>query len=99
MPDDGYGFIPYQQVDISEYFHATKHEAIRQVIKIEQPIHFEELCRRVAPLFGNSKATVRIREEVERRFSENIVSALRSTYEKMLNNGRAKEMDGKVRIS
>ncbi|MEG1724856.1 MAG: DUF4011 domain-containing protein [Anaerovoracaceae bacterium] len=176
MPDDGYGFIPYQQVNLSDYSHLSGHEIIKQVIELEQPIHFEELCRRVAPLFGNLKATSKVREGVEYQFrwylaenierkgdfitlkdfdqlqvrvpneddgyvrpiayisddelgkamrriakqsygitpddlfvatarefgykrtGENIVSALRSAYEKMLNCGRVKEVDGKVNI-
>lgn len=176
MPDDGYGFIPYQQVDLSDYSHLSGSEIIKQVIEIEQPIHFEELCRRVAPLFGNLKATSKVREGVEYQFrwhlaeaierkgdfitlkdfdqlqvrvpneedgyvrpiayisddelgkamrriakrsygitpddlfvatarefgykrtGENIVSALRSAYEKMLNTGKMKEVDGKVNV-
>lgn len=31
------------------------YDTIFNVISIEQPIHFEELCRRVAPLFGHQK--------------------------------------------
>lgn len=176
MPNDGYGFIPYQQVNLSDYSHLSGHEIIKQVIEIEQPIHFEELCRRVAPLFGNLKATSKVREGVEYQFrwhlaeaierngdfitikdfdqlqvrvpnevdgyvrpiayisddelgkamrriakrsygiipddlfvatarefgykrtGENIVGALRSAYEKMLNAGKVKEVDGKVNV-
>ncbi len=176
ISDDGYGFVPYQQVNLSDYSHLNKYEVIKQVIEIEQPIHFEELCRRVAPLFGNLKATSKVREGVEyefrwrlaeaierkgafitikgfdqlqvrvpnkdddyirpisfisddelgkamrriakrsygitpddlfittarefgyKRTGENIVNALRSAYEKMLNIGKVKEVDGKVNI-
>lgn len=65
---DGYGFISYQQVNISDYNSLAEHKIIRQVIEIEQPIHFEELCRRVAPLFGNQKATSKVRDGVEHIF-------------------------------
>lgn len=177
VDDDGYGFIAYQQVNIADYSHLSTHEVIRKVIEIEQPMHFEELCRRVAPLFGNMKATSKVREKVESKFryylaeaidrkgdfitlkkfeqlqvrvpneddnyvrpiayisddelgkamriiakksygiapedlfvatarefgfkrtGENIVSALRFAYEKMLNSGEVKEIDGKVNIS
>jgi hypothetical protein len=40
-------------------------DVIFDVISLEQPIHFEELCRRVAPLFGRQKATSVVRDEVE----------------------------------
>lgn len=174
MPDDGFGFVPYQCVDVSYYDFLNEYGIISKVIEIEQPIHFEELCRRVAPVFGNQKVTSKIREGVEsvfrwhlaetidrkgdfitmkdfdqlqvrvpneddgyvrpiayisdeelgkamrriakrsygitpddlfiatarefgfKRTGENIVSALRTAYEKMLNIGRVKEIDGKV---
>lgn len=38
---------------------------INYVVKIESPIHFELLCKRVAPLFGNQKATIKVRNGVE----------------------------------
>lgn len=68
LSDDGYGFIPYQQVNLSDYSHLRDYQVIKQVIEIEQPIHFEELCRRVAPLFGNLKATSKVRVGVEYQF-------------------------------
>lgn len=176
VPNEGYGFIPYQQADITDYSHLSVHEVIRQVIEIEQPIHLEELYRRVAPLYGNLKATSKVRNEVNSEFrdylaetidrkgdfitlkdfdqlqvrvpnendgyvrpisyisndelgkamrviarksygiipndlivatarelgykrtGENIVSALRSVYDKMLNHGLIKEIDGKVNV-
>lgn len=177
MPDDGFGFVPYQCVDVSYYDFLNEYGIISKVIEIEQPIHFEELCRRVAPVFGNQKVTSKIREGVEsvfrwhlaetidrkgdfitmkdfdqlqvrvpneddgyvrpiayisdeelgkamrqiakrsygitpddlfiatarefgfKRTGENIVSALRAAYDKMLSNGKVKEIDGKVNVS
>lgn len=176
LEDDGYGFIPYEVTNISGYDFLDGHEIIQMVIETEQPIHFEELCRRVAPLFGNQKVTSKVREGIEYQFrwhlaenierngdfitlkdfdklevrvpfddddyirpiayicdeelgkamkviakrsygitpedlfvttarefgfkrtGENIVSALRSAYDKMLNKGKVKEVDGKVSI-
>lgn len=66
--DVGYGFVPYQQVDISEFADFKVQEIIKHVIEVEQPIHFEELCRRLAPLFGNQKATSKVREGVKYEF-------------------------------
>lgn len=40
-------------------------DVVFDVISLEQPIHFEELCRRVATLFGRQKATSVVRDEVE----------------------------------
>lgn len=39
-------------------------ERIKTIVKIEQPIHFEELCRRMAPLYGRQKATSVVRYEI-----------------------------------
>lgn len=38
--------------------------AILHVVDVEYPIHYELLCKRIAPLYGNQKATVKIRKEV-----------------------------------
>ena len=76
LEDNNYGFIPYQLANINEFFNLAKHEAIKYVIKIEQPIHFEELCRRVAPIFGNSKATKRIRNEVKQNFRRHLAGSI-----------------------
>ena len=62
---EGYGFIPYQRVDISNYKHLTPTEIIRKVIEIEQPIHSDELCRRVITLFwGAQKLSPKIKKNV-----------------------------------
>jgi hypothetical protein len=68
LSDDGYEFIPYQLAILSDYDFLSKHEIIKKTIEIEQPIHFEELCRRVASLFGNQKSTSKVREGVEYNF-------------------------------
>lgn len=65
----GYGFIEYKQANIYDYYSdLSTRDIIKKVIEIEQPIHFEELCRRVAPLYGNQKATSKIRSEVTQVF-------------------------------
>jgi hypothetical protein len=38
---------------------------INYVVEKETPIHYELLCKRVAPLFGNQKVTVKVRNSVE----------------------------------
>ncbi len=39
--------------------------SIKHIVEIEYPIHYELLCKRIAPLFGNQKATVKIRNTVD----------------------------------
>lgn len=34
------------------------------IIAQEQPIHFEELCRRIAPAYGRQKVTSVVRNDV-----------------------------------
>ncbi|MBD5396521.1 DUF3320 domain-containing protein [bacterium] len=62
----GYGFVEYQQANIFDYYPQLRTEdIIKKVIEIEQPIHFEELCRRVAPLYGYQKASTKMRNWVQ----------------------------------
>ena len=69
-----YNFIEYNEADIKQvdrnydpinyYSHVIKY-----VIQNEYPIHFENLCKRVAPLFGNQKATQKVTDSVYRLLS------------------------------
>ena len=68
-----YGFVEYRQANIWGYSWDTSiEEIIKKVIEIEQPIHFEELCRRVAPKYGNEKATSKIRNLVQKAFNSDL---------------------------
>ena len=63
--EPGYGFDLYRRANpFGEEGAAEVYETILNVISIEQPIHFEELCRRVAPLFGRQKVTSVVRNDV-----------------------------------
>ncbi|WP_407311770.1 DUF4011 domain-containing protein [Desulfosporosinus sp. SB140] len=68
--DNPYGFEYYEEANIHEIdrhpddaIYLTK--VIDHVIKNEYPIHFELLCKRIAFLFGNQKATVKVRNSAE----------------------------------
>ena len=52
LPRDGNGYVDIR-------------DAIELVVKNEYPIHYELLCQRLAGLYGNSKATVKVRREVD----------------------------------
>lgn len=66
---ESYGFVEYQQANIYDYYHEMRTEdIIKKVIEIEQPIYFEELCRRVAPLYSKQKVTSKIRNCVQTVF-------------------------------
>ena len=69
----GYGFDKYVRAyplnlcNIDGSFRRN-FEIVLDVISIEQPIHFEELCRRVAPLWDRQKVTSVVRDEVRSIF-------------------------------
>ncbi len=70
----GYSFEPYcrfQQEDMYDNHGNIRNgsDIVFDIISIEQPIHFEELCRRVAPAYGRQKATSVVRDEVISIFS------------------------------
>jgi very-short-patch-repair endonuclease len=61
----GHGFVPYRQANLFNYPNLHWLDLMKKVIEIEQPIHFEDLCQRVAPLFGNQKSTSKVRGSME----------------------------------
>lgn len=61
----GHGFIRYQQINLLNYRNLHYLDLMKKVVEIEQPIHFEDLCQRVAPLFGNQKSTSKVRNSME----------------------------------
>lgn len=68
--DNPYGFEKYVQTDfdslpktISGYI--RREDCIRALIENEFPIHYEYLCQRLAYLYGNEKATVKVRRSVD----------------------------------
>lgn len=66
-PASDYGFEVYKLADVVKYRYLkkTNEEIILKVIKIEQPIHLEELYKRVAPLFDNQKVTSKVKSNVD----------------------------------
>ena len=52
LPKDANGFVDIR-------------DAIELVVNNEYPIHYELLCQRLASLYGNSKATIKVRREVD----------------------------------
>lgn len=60
----GYGFDTYKQISLYDYREGTVIETVKRIIEVTQPIHFEHLCRILAPIWGNQKATNVIRQNV-----------------------------------
>ena len=70
---NGYGFDFYKRACslniIDENGDVRKgYDIAWDIISIEQPIHFEELCRRIAPAYGRQKATSVVRDEMRHIF-------------------------------
>ncbi len=68
--ENPYGLLPYETADfhrlcpgrsgqllISDYVNYT--------VKVEQPIHYDTLCQRIAPILNRGKVTAQVRERVD----------------------------------
>ena len=59
-----FGFVEYKLCLPENYMQKSPQNALKTILEVEQPIHFEELCRRMAPLYGRQKATSVVRYEI-----------------------------------
>ena len=73
----GYGFDTYESVNWLTFWNGNPSETIREVIEVQQPIHFEALCRILAPMWGNQKATNVIRDEVNYYFRNHLKGVIK----------------------
>ena len=66
--DKGYGFELYKRANLLDIIGddnvKDRGDIAWNIISQEQPIHFEELCRRMAPIYGRQKVTSVVRDEV-----------------------------------
>ncbi len=65
-----YGFAAVVETDLSvlprdSYGYLDIADCILAIVTNEFPIHYDLLCQRLAPLFGNEKVTVKVRREVD----------------------------------
>lgn len=67
--NEGYGFELYQCATINLIDGKADYEVALDIITLEQPIHFDVLCRRIAPALNREKVTVYVREEVNNLLS------------------------------
>lgn len=72
-----YGFNYYEETDVYKITRISDDiqylaNVTNYVIEQECPIHYELLCKRVAPLFGNQKATVKVRNSVDYVLNKNL---------------------------
>jgi very-short-patch-repair endonuclease len=60
--NDGFNFEPYERANIFNLILdgnclRDKKDILFDIISLEQPIHFDELCRRILPIYGRQKVT------------------------------------------
>jgi len=65
-----YQFEEYKETSFSDlprdsWGYLSLSDCITSLISNEYPLHYELLCQKIAPLFGNEKATIKIRREVD----------------------------------
>ncbi len=82
--DTGYGFEIYKRAYplsiIDENGNLKEgYDIAWDIISLEQPIHFEELCRRIAPAYGRQKATSVVRKSVRDIFRSQLNGMIQRT--------------------
>ena len=65
-----YCFAEYKAADLSvvprnDYGYVQISDCIKVVVDTEYPIHYELLCKKLAYLYGNEKATVKVRRQID----------------------------------
>lgn len=75
LSNNPYGFEETVAPDFSKLPHNQEgylklEDCIMEIVNKEYPIHFELMCQRLAPLMGNEKATVKIRNWVDMGLSK-----------------------------
>lgn len=97
----GYGFNLYERVyplnTVDENGNLrNRYDIAWDIISVEQPIHFEELCRRIAPAYGRQKVTSVVRDEVRYIFRNHLKDMIIEDKDEFI---RIKDFDNiKVRI-
>lgn len=69
LESNPYGFTYMRETDFSKiprdmYGHVSVEDCIMMIINNEYPVHYDSLCRSLAFLWGNEKATVKVRNEI-----------------------------------
>ncbi len=75
MVDNPYGFTKLEPTRLDNlpkdrYGYVDLGDCIMAVVKNEYPVHYDSLCKSLAFLFGNEKATVKVRNEVDYKLQE-----------------------------
>lgn len=65
-----YGFKNREYITLNgfskdKYVYGYYKNCVMDIIKQLYPVHYDEICQKMAPVYGNSKATVKIKREVD----------------------------------
>ena len=67
--ENPYGFVKEQEVSFDRLSRKSGYlsgsDCILEIINSSYPVHYDIICQHMAPLYGNMKATVKIRREVD----------------------------------
>lgn len=70
-------FADYQPTQLPENTDLPMNELILRVVETEQPVHRDELCRRLAPALGLERVTPALRKDVEIAVARLMLDSLR----------------------
>ncbi len=61
-----YGFEEYNETTSEQLYNIwPEYNRVIKIIENEYPVHYDIICKRISPLLGNEKVTVKVRNEVD----------------------------------
>lgn len=61
-----YGFEEYNETASDQLYNIwPEYNRVIKIIENEYPVHYDIICKRISPLLGNEKVTVKVRNEVD----------------------------------
>lgn len=58
-------YVTHEGFKTDRYVYGYYKNCVMDIIKQLYPVHYDEICQKMAPVYGNSKATVKIKREVD----------------------------------
>jgi very-short-patch-repair endonuclease len=83
LSESVYNFELYKRFQQEKFYDKNgelrdMNDIILDVVSLEQPIYFDELCRRIAPAYGRQKVTSVVRDSVNRRLRRSLKGKVES---------------------
>ena len=100
IPNFGYKFDLYKRACFDMFnkngLVKSGGEIVLDIVSVEQPIHFEELCRRIAPAYGRQKVTSVVRDAVKYIFRNELKQQIKEDRDGFVKTNDFEEV--KVRV-